>query len=309
MVVLIRIATRKSPLAVWQAEYVARKLKSAHPGVRTELVKLSTHGDEVTDRPLWRVGGKALFVRTLEKALLDGNADIAVHSMKDVPTTLPENLRIAAILPRADPADAFISTRYSDLSQLPADAVIGTTSPRRRSQLLHWHPRLNIRVLRGNVASRLAKLDNGDYDAIVLACAGLTRLNYAERITARLEPDRMLPAIGQGAIGIECRGDDTKTKHLLAPINHEATDTCVRAERICGQALGADCYSPVAAYAECDNSAIRMSALVASPDGDDIIRAKVEQSTPRAAGQAAAEQLLSQGASRLLAMAPNRTGK
>ena len=227
----LRIATRKSMLALWQAEYVSDLLRQAHPGLDVELLKMTTKGDKILDTPLAKVGGKGLFVKELEQGLLDGSADIAVHSMKDVPADLPDGLHLPTVCPREDPRDAFVSNRFETLDALPQGARVGTSSLRRQCQLRARRPDLEIVDLRGNVNTRLAKLDAGDFDAILLAAAGLKRLGMGERITETLAPEVSLPAVGQGAVGIECRQNDERTNALLAALNHPATQTRVRAER------------------------------------------------------------------------------
>ena len=299
----VRIATRASALALWQSEHVARCVKACAPDAELRLVKRVTRGDQVSG-PLWREGGKALFVSALESMLLEGAADIAVHSLKDVPTELAEGLTLAAVLPRADAADAFVSVRHADIDALPAAAVVGTCSLRRRSQLLHRRPDLRCEVLRGNVDTRLAKLDAGAPDAILLACAGLQRLGLDARITARLAPDTMLPAIGQGALGIECRADDAAILDLLRPLNDAETRQCVDAERDFGRTLEASCHSAVAAYAECADGRLNLRGMVASPDGERMLRVTESGAAGDAVGRIAAARLLEQGAAELLALKP-----
>ena len=303
---VIRIATRASRLALWQSESVARML-TEQLGVEVELVKRETQGDKTTG-PLWREGGKALFVSALERMLFDGDADIAVHSMKDVPTTLTPGMTIATILPRADTADAFVSRHYQSLDELPPDARVGTCSLRRQSQIKHRRSDIQCINLRGNVETRLAKLDEGQFDAIVLACAGLSRLGYADRITARLSDDEMLPAIAQGAIGIECRADDTRMLEMAMKFDDEASRARVEVERAFGCALGADCHSAVAALATSAEGGSRMTlrTMVASPDGQTVLRSEDESVDSEIAslGQTAADKLIAQGARELLAMTP-----
>ena len=228
---ILRIATRKSPLALWQAEFVKSELLRHHPGLQVELVPMTTRGDKLLDTPLAKVGGKGLFVKELESAMLEGLADIAVHSMKDVPMELPQGLGLEVICKREDPSDACVSNSFHSLAQMPNSSVIGTSSLRRQCQVRAAFPHLQVRELRGNVNTRLAKLDSGEYDAIILASAGLIRLNMGHRITQKLSSDISLPAGGQGAVGIECRSNDSKTKQLLAPLNHIDSATCVLAER------------------------------------------------------------------------------
>ena len=301
----IRIATRASALALWQSKHVAEQL--ARRGVRTELVKCVTQGDKITDRPLWREGGKALFVSALEAMLFNGEADIAVHSMKDMPTTLTPGMTLAAVLPRGAVADAFVSKQYADIDELPAGATVGTCSMRRRSQLLHQRPDIRCVNLRGNVDTRLAKLDAGELDAIVLACAGLERLDCADRVTARLPDEVMLPAIGQGAIGIECREEaDPVMSDLLGELEDAPSRRCVDTERAFGRALNADCHSPVAARATLNGARISLFGMAASPDGQTILRTESEGAADDAVavGETAAEELLAHGAAKLLAMKP-----
>jgi len=245
---LLRIATRKSPLALWQAEHVRERLQAEHPGLRVELVTMSTQGDRVLDSPLAKIGGKGLFVKELELAMLEDRADIAVHSMKDVPAELPEGLGIGAILEREDPRDALVSSRFSSIGELPQGATVGTSSLRRQCQLRAARPDLKILDLRGNVGTRLSKLDDGQYDAIVLACAGLRRLGLEQRIACAISPDEMLPAIAQGVIGIECRLDDERVAELIRPLAHLETGLRTRAERAMNAALAGGCQAPVAGY-------------------------------------------------------------
>jgi len=299
---IIRIATRKSPLALWQAEHVAHLLEQTFPGVRTELVKMTTQGDKILDAPLAKIGGKGLFVKELEMGMLEGTADIAVHSMKDVPVEFPEGLHLAAILPREDPTDAFVSNRYASLTDLPAKARIGTSSLRRQCQIKELYPDAEILTLRGNVNTRLAKLDAGDYDAIILASAGLIRLGMAERITQRLDTQISLPAIGQGAIGIECRVDDKELNDMLSKLHDSETGICVAAERAMNARLSGGCQVPIAGFAKIIGDQLFMRGLVGSPDGSRIYRSesrgKPEQA--EAIGRKIAEDLLAQGADKIL---------
>ena len=298
----IRIATRKSPLAMWQAEHVASLLRKAHPGLTVELVGMSTQGDKILDTPLAKIGGKGLFVKELEQGMLNNRADIAVHSMKDVPVDLPDGLHLAVILEREDPRDAFVSNSYTSLAELPQGAVLGTSSLRRQCQLAELRPDLKIRSLRGNVNTRLSKLDDGKFDAIILAAAGLKRLGFKRRITAVLEPEQSLPAIGQGAIGIECRTDDGSVNALIAPLHNPETALCVTAERAMNNRLMGGCQVPIAGYALINHNRIFMRGLVGEPDGSRIIRS--ESSAPasdaEALGIALAEDLLGQGADQIL---------
>lgn len=298
----LRIATRKSPLALWQAEHVATALRTAHPGLRVEIVGMTTKGDQILDAPLAKVGGKGLFVKELEQGMLAGEADIAVHSMKDVPVDLPPGLQLPVILEREDPLDAFVSNLYTHLEGLPAGARVGTSSLRRQCQLAARRPDLRIEPLRGNVNSRLAKLDAGDYDAILLAAAGLIRLGLAKRIRAHLRPEDSLPAIGQGAIGIECRSDDPRTLALIGPLHHIDTALRVRAERALNGRLHGGCQVPIAGHATLMGERLHLRGLVGSPDGTRVLRAEAEGSAgePEAIGVAVAEDLLGQGAGEIL---------
>ena len=299
---VIRIATRKSPLALWQAEHVAERLRAAHPGLATELVRMTTQGDRILDAPLAKVGGKGLFVKELEVGMLNGEADIAVHSMKDVPVEFPDGLHLAAILNREDPRDALVSNRYGSFEELPADARIGTSSLRRQCQIRARHPGCEILNLRGNVNTRLAKLDAGDYDAIVLAAAGLKRLDFGHRITALLTPEQSLPAIGQGAIGIECRSGDAAVNALLAPLHHRDTADRVLAERAMNQRLQGGCQVPIAGYAELQGDTLWLWGLVGTPDGRRLIRDEITGPREQAEelGQQLADALLLQGADSIL---------
>jgi hydroxymethylbilane synthase len=298
----LRIATRKSPLALWQAEHVRSRLQQLHPGLRVELVTMSTQGDRVLDSPLAKIGGKGLFVKELEQGMLAGQADIAVHSMKDVPAELPPGLEIGAILEREDPRDAFVSNRFGALAELPQGARVGTSSLRRQCQLRAVRPDLEILDLRGNVNTRLAKLDAGDYDAIVLASAGLKRLGMAERISRALEPEDMLPAIAQGVIGIECRSDDAEVKALIAPLNHTETGLRTQAERAMNAALAGGCQAPVAGFSTITGDSIELRGLVGWPDGSAIVSGEISGPAAAAArlGEQLATELLQQGARPIL---------
>ncbi|WP_099140486.1 hydroxymethylbilane synthase [Xenorhabdus kozodoii] len=299
----IRIATRQSPLAMWQALYVQKQLKHFHPELNVELVPMVTRGDIILDTPLAKVGGKGLFVKELELALLEKRADIAVHSMKDVPVEFPAGLGLVTICERDDPRDAFVSVEYASLDELPAGSVVGTSSLRRQCQIRQLRPDLVIRDLRGNVGTRLNKLDNGDYDAIILATAGLKRLGLKERIRMPLEPELLLPAVGQGAVGIECRLDDQQTRELLSPLNHARTETCVLAERAMNTRLEGGCQVPIGSYAIWQGDNIWLRALVGSPDGTVIVRGErvISPKEARQAGIALAEELLEKGARQILA--------
>lgn len=300
----LRIATRKSPLAIWQAEAVARLVKTRHPAVEVELVGMTTQGDRILDTPLAKVGGKGLFVKELENGLLEGRADIAVHSMKDVPMELPEGLCLPVILDREDPRDAFVSNTFKSLDELPRDARVGTSSLRRQCQLRHDHPHFQILDLRGNVNTRLAKLDAGEFDAIILAAAGLKRLGFEVRIASEITPEQSLPAIGQGAIGIECRENDPEVMALIGSLDDPDTHVRVAAERAMNARLNGGCQVPIAGYAELtDADTLRLRGLVGEPDGSLILRA--ELSGPRAEaealGRAVADLLLHEGAGPILA--------
>ena len=302
---ILRIATRKSPLALWQAEFVKSELLRHHPGLQVELVPMTTRGDKLLDTPLAKVGGKGLFVKELEAAMLEGLADIAVHSMKDVPMELPQGLGLDVICKREDPSDAFVSNSFHSLAQMPNSSVIGTSSLRRQCQVRAAFPHLQVRELRGNVNTRLAKLDSGEYDAIILASAGLVRLNMGHRITQKLSSDISLPAGGQGAVGIECRSNDSKTKQLLAPLNHIDSATCVLAERATNRHLQGGCQVPIACFAELeqDGTTLTMKGLVGSVNGSHILTAQAQghRDNPEELGIQVAKDLLSQGAEKILA--------
>ncbi|SNY59785.1 hydroxymethylbilane synthase [Arsukibacterium tuosuense] len=299
---IVRIATRKSALALWQAEFVKAELQRHHPALQVELVPMSTQGDKILDTPLAKIGGKGLFVKELETAMLDGRADIAVHSIKDVPVAFPDGLVLQTICQREDPRDAFVSNQFQDLSQLPQGAVVGTSSLRRQCQLKALRPDLTVRDLRGNVNTRLAKLDNGEFAAIILASAGLIRLGFAARIASYLEPEQSLPANGQGAVGIECRSDDKTIQQLLAPLEHQPTRLCVLAERAMNRRLQGGCQVPIGAFATLSGDQLQLRGLVGSLDGSQIIRAEQTGNAEHAEqiGLAVAEQLLAQGAGAIL---------
>jgi hydroxymethylbilane synthase len=298
----LRIATRKSPLALWQSEHVATQLRAAHPGLNVELVPMSTRGDEVLDRSLAAIGGKGLFLKELELAMQRGEADCAVHSLKDVPMDLEQGFALAAILARGDAADAFVSNRFDDIEALPRGARVGTSSLRRQAQLRARRPDLQLLDLRGNVNTRLAKLDAGDYDAIVLACAGLQRLGFDARIRARLDAPSWLPAPAQGAIAIECRDGDTSTQALCTALDDAATRTCTGAERAMNRALHGSCHVPVAAYARLDGQYLLLDGLVGCADDGTLVRANAagRVDAPDALGLQVARQLLDAGAGALL---------
>ncbi len=299
---IIRIATRKSPLALWQANHVQALLREAHPGIEVELVGMTTQGDRILDAPLAKVGGKGLFVKELEQGILAGDADIAVHSMKDVPVELPAGLHLPVVLRREDPRDAFVSNTYPSLQSLPAGARVGTSSLRRQCQLMARYPHLRIFSLRGNVGTRLAKLDAGEYDAIVLACAGLKRLGLEKRITQHLDPEDSLPAIGQGAIGIECRSDDPVVNGLIAVLDDPETHVRVRAERALNTRLMGGCQVPIAGYAVLERGELVLRGLVGRPDGSEMVRGEIRGRPEDAErlGTTLADDLLSRGADAIL---------
>src|SRR5690606_29064707 len=296
----IRIATRKSALALWQAEHVKARLEQAHPGLKVSLVPMVSRGDKLLDAPLAKIGGKGLFVKELETALLENEADIAVHSMKDVPMDFPEGLGLYCICEREDPRDAFVSNTYASLAELPAGSVVGTSSLRRQAQLLASRPDLQIRFLRGNVNTRLAKLDAGEYDAIILAAAGLIRLGFEARIRASISVDDSLPAGGQGAVGIECRSADAEIHALLAPLHHAETAARGSAERALNKRPNAGCPVPIPCYALLEGEQLWLRGLVGQPDGGLLLRAEGRGSDAEALGVQVAEQLLAQGAADIL---------
>lgn len=298
----LRIGTRKSQLALWQAEYVRARLIENHPGLHVDLVKITTEGDRILDRSLALVGGKGLFIKELEQALLERRVDLAVHSTKDVTVTLPAGLHLAAVCEREDPRDALISNTYSHLEELPDQARVGTASLRRQCQLRAAYPRLVITTLRGNVNTRLAKLDAGEFDAIILAAAGLKRLRLAQRIRSLLDPTESLPAVGQGAVCIECRVGDSDTNALLAPLNHVPTQLCIEAERAMNGHLEGGCQVPIGGYAVIENGVMHMRGLVGEPDGSRIIRAEVRGPALEATtlGTQLAHELMVQGAKTIL---------
>ncbi|WP_420467563.1 hydroxymethylbilane synthase [Panacagrimonas sp.] len=299
---LLRIATRESPLALWQAEHVRSLLQQTHPGLLVELVPMTTRGDQLLSTALSQAGGKGLFVKELEQALLEDRADLAVHSMKDVPAQQPEGLALTTFLHPEDPRDAFVSNRHGTLAALPQGARVGTSSLRRQSLLAALRPDLKIALLRGNVGTRLRKLDEDEFDAILLACAGLRRLGMADRIREALDVARFIPAIGQGIVGIEARADDAHTRELLAPLDHAGARTRLAAERALNARLGGACSVPVAGHAVLQGAQLQLDAMVGSPDGRHVVRAKLQGAPAAAAelGVTLAEQLLAQGARRIL---------
>jgi hydroxymethylbilane synthase len=299
----IVIATRESQLALWQAEHVKARLMALHPGLEVELLGMTTQGDQILDSPLSRIGGKGLFVKELEVAMVEGRADLAVHSIKDVPMDLPEGFELTAISQREDPRDAFVSNKYPSLEALPSGARVGTSSLRRQAQLRARLPHLDVDTLRGNVNTRLRKLDEGQYDAILLAAAGLKRLGFDSRITAILEPEESLPAVGQGALGIEIRSGNPELAALLAPLNDPATAACVRAERAMSRKLQGGCQAPIGGFAVVRDDKLFLRAFVADLEGIRFYRATAEGpvDAPEQVGLAAAEDLARQGADGLLA--------
>lgn len=299
----IRIATRKSLLALWQAQDVKARLEQLHPDLTVELVPMTTKGDVLLDTPLAKIGGKGLFIKELEQAILEGRADIAVHSMKDVPVEFPEGLGLTVICERDDPRDAFVSNNYTHLEQLPAGAVVGTASLRRECQIRARYPHLEVKVLRGNVQTRLRKLDDGEYDAIILAAAGLKRLELEERIAGLMSPEDSLPANGQGAVGIECRVDDAELLALLAPLDHHDTRLRVEAERAMNQGLMGGCQVPIGAYAELQGDQLWLRGLVGRPDGSEVIYEEITglATQGKEMGAQMAKRLLARGADKILA--------
>ncbi|WP_286719151.1 hydroxymethylbilane synthase [Thalassolituus sp. UBA2009] len=301
-VTTLRIATRKSPLAMWQAEHIKARLEALHPGLVVELVTFTTQGDKILDVPLAKIGGKGLFVKELEVAMLDGRADIAVHSMKDVPMEFPEGLELGIICERENPHDAFVSSTYKSIDELPQGAVVGTSSLRRQCQIQQQRPDLIIKSLRGNVQTRLSKLDAGEFDAIILAAAGLLRMEMHDRIASFIPAEQSLPAGGQGALGIEWRANDSAIHELLKPLHDDKTAACVLAERALNRRLQGGCQVPIAAYAELDGNALSLRGLVGSVDGKTMLRTAQSglAADAEAMGIAAAEDLLAQGAGAIL---------
>ena len=299
---ILKIATRQSPLALWQAEHIRARLEAMHADLKVELVTFVTQGDKILDTPLAKIGGKGLFVKELEEALLDGRADLAVHSMKDVPMALPEGLTLAVICEREDPLDAFVSNTYNSFAELPHGAKVGTSSLRRKCQILKQRPDLEIIDLRGNVGTRLSKLDAGLYDAIILASAGLKRLCLADRIRHTLQLEISLPAVGQGALGLECRVADQAVLDLILPLLHDETDICVRAERAFNAYLEGGCQVPIAGYASLSQGQLHIEGRVGSVDGATLLKVELK-GTPEQAeqlGETLAQKLLEQGAGDLL---------
>nr|Q31JG5.1 RecName: Full=Porphobilinogen deaminase; Short=PBG; AltName: Full=Hydroxymethylbilane synthase; Short=HMBS; AltName: Full=Pre-uroporphyrinogen synthase [Hydrogenovibrio crunogenus XCL-2] len=298
----LRIATRKSPLAMWQAEFVKAELEKHHEGLTVELLPMSTKGDKILDVPLAKIGGKGLFTKELEDRMLAGEADIAVHSMKDVPMVLPEGFALGAILERHEPTDAFVSNDYAHFEELPQGAVLGTSSLRRKAQLMAARPDLVVKDLRGNVGTRLGKLDAGDYDAIVLATSGLKRLELDERIRHELSPETCLPAVSQGTLGIEYFEKDPEVLELIQVLNHRDTEIRTLAERAMNHRLEGGCQVPIGVYAELEDDQIYLRGLVGALDGSEILRseARGSQKDPETLGVYVAEQLLEQGAGEIL---------
>ena len=295
---LITIATRESPLALWQAHFVEAELKRHHPGIEVKLLGMTSRGDQLLDKPLYKVGGKGLFVKELETALLDERADIAVHSMKDVPMVLPPGLTLGVICEREDPRDALVGVTSFD--DLPEGARLGTSSLRRSCQVMQRRPDLQIGFLRGNVNTRLAKLDAGEFDAIILACAGLKRLGFDDRIGAAIDEDFLLPAGGQGAVGIEYRETDSRVAELLAPLAHEETSRRVIAERTVVRRLDGGCDVPIASFAVAEGDSLWLRARVGSPDGKTVIVSEARGSEPEALGIEVADALIAKGAAEIL---------
>ncbi|MBK7492147.1 MAG: hydroxymethylbilane synthase [Nitrosomonas sp.] len=299
----IIIASRESLLAMWQAKFIQKCLGELYPQTEVSILGMTTRGDQILDQSLAKIGGKGLFIKELEQALEDGRADIAVHSMKDMPMNVPEGFKLAAITEREDPRDAFVSIHYSGLDALPEGSVVGTSSLRRESQLRAQFPHLEVHPLRGNVQTRLRKLDEGQYVAIILAAAGLKRLGLSDRITALLSPEQSLPAVGQGALGIECRADRTDLVALMQPLHHQETAYCVEAERALSRVLGGSCQVPLGAFAEISNGTLQLRGFVAQPDGkrivSDALNGKPE--TGITMGQQLAQKLINKGAGEILA--------
>lgn len=300
MLKTLRIATRKSPLALWQAEEVQRLL--AKQNVDSTLVKMSTRGDEILDTPLAKIGGKGLFIKELQRGMLEGRADLAVHSMKDVPAEFPQGLHLSVILPRENPTDAFVSNQFASLRALPHGARVGTCSLRRQSQILNKYPHLEMFDLRGNVNTRLKKLDDGEFDAIILASAGLLRLGMQDRIASEISIDEILPACAQGAIGVECLSDDTETNAILRTLHHQDTASRVNCERSLNARLGGSCQTPIAAYSTLTADQLHLRAVIAMPDGSKVLHSAGEDHRDNAValGRRVAEQLIADGADKII---------
>lgn len=298
----LRLGTRKSPLALWQAEHVRAQLMQRHPGLQVELITMTTEGDRILDRSLAKVGGKGLFIKELEQGLAAAQIDLAVHSLKDVTVTLPDGMHLPAFLEREDPRDAFVSARYNRLQDLGPGARVGTSSLRRQSQLRAAFPHLEIVTLRGNVNTRLRKLDEGEFDAVILAVAGLKRLGFGERIRTPLAPEECLPAVGQGVVCVECRADDAETTRLVAALDDSSARTCVAAERAMNEALEGGCQVPVAGYAVLNGKELHLRGLVGEPDGSRVVHGEVRgpAKDARSLGLALAQDLLARGARQIL---------
>jgi hydroxymethylbilane synthase len=302
----LTIATRESVLALWQAEHVAARLRAHYPSCEVTLLGLTTQGDRIVDQPLADIGGKGLFIKELEQAMTDGRADLAVHSLKDMPMDMPPGFVLAAVMEREDPRDAWVSNHFPSLAELPADSIVGTSSLRREAQLRERYPQLDVKPLRGNVDTRLRKLDDGQYAAIILAAAGLKRLGYSSRIAALIDPDDSLPAIGQGALALECRADRADVAAALAPLADAATTLTTAAERAFGQRLGGSCHTPLAALGEWQGDKLRLRGLIASRDGRRVLRgertaAAENASAAQAIGDALGAEFLQRGAAEILA--------
>ena len=299
----LRIATRKSPLAIWQAEYVADALRLHHPGMQVELVRMSTRGDRILDAPLAKIGGKGLFLKELEEGLLDGRADIAVHSMKDIPAAVTPALHVPVIPVRGDPRDAFVSNGYASIDELPRGARLGTASLRRQCQVRARRPDLQVETLRGSVNTRLRKLDEGQFDAIILAAAGLQRLGMEERITRLMPPEESLPAVGQGALGIQCRLGDARVETLIRPLDDADSHVRVAAERAMNRKLEGSCQVPIGAFAELTADGVLLRGLVGSPDGREVVRGEIRgvRKDADALGEQLGEDLLNRGGREILA--------
>jgi len=298
----LRLGTRKSPLALWQAEHVRAQLMQRHPGLQVEVITMTTEGDRILDRSLAKVGGKGLFIKELEQGLAAAQIDLAVHSLKDVTVTLPDGMHLPAFLEREDPRDAFVSARYNRLQDLGPGARVGTSSLRRQSQLRAAFPHLEIVTLRGNVNTRLRKLDEGEFDAVILAVAGLKRLGFGERIRTPLAPEECLPAVGQGVVCVECRADDAETTRLVAALDDSSARTCVAAERAMNEALEGGCQVPVAGYAVLNGKELHLRGLVGEPDGSRVVHGEVRgpAKDARSLGLALAQDLLARGARQIL---------